>query len=435
MPRTIGLAAAFLACSLLVGSATQLLAQEREAGAGKLAAVRVTGSNRYPAETIAAASGLRVGETVRRESFQAAADRLTTLGLFSSVRFRFTSRGEDVELELQVEDAPTVPVWFDNFPWFADNELAQALRAGVGFFDGTAPEQGEILGQMAAALSRLLATRGIQGTVEHELVARPVGEGMMQEFRVVGAALPVSSVEFTDPLAAQDKAVQARLADLAGKPFSRYAATIFAVEHVLPAYLQHGRLRARLGAPIALYHGSPNQPLPGTVVVRIPVEPGPVYHWGGVAWSGNVALTGSVLDRALGLRPGEVADGMKIAAGWQAVQALYGHSGYIEAKVQPEPLYDDAKQVVSYRLAITEGPQYRMGKLVLTGLSVEGERRLRAAWKIAPGDVFDQSYYEEFLKVIVKEAFGDLPVHYDELGHLLEPNPKDKTVDVLLDFH
>ena len=126
---------ACLAALAALGTAPELAAQ-----AGRIAAIRVVGSQRYTEAQVAAASGLHLRDTVGREEIQAAADRLSQLGSFASVRFRFTSTGESVAVEFQVEDAPTVPVFFDNFPWFADDELTAALRQAVDLFDGTAPE-------------------------------------------------------------------------------------------------------------------------------------------------------------------------------------------------------------------------------------------------------------------------------------------------------
>jgi hypothetical protein len=78
-----------------------------------------------------------------------------------------------------------------------------------------------------------------------------------------------------------------------------------------------------------------------------------------------------------------------------------------------------------------------MGEMIVTGLSVEAEKRLRQAWQIAPGQVFDDGYYESHLKILSKpsrDIFGELPVHYNEFGHLLRPDASRRTVDVLLDF-
>jgi outer membrane protein assembly factor BamA len=143
------------------------------------------------------------------------------------------------------------------------------------------------------------------------------------------------------------------------------------------------------------------------------------------------------LDAVVELKPGDIADGMKIAALWQKIESYYGQHGYLDMKLSTDPQFDDAAHQISYRATISEGPQYRMGEMVITGLSVDAERRLRQAWQILPGQVFDDGYYEIHLKILAKpsrDIFGDLPVHYNEFGHLLRPNKDRHTVDVLLDF-
>jgi outer membrane protein assembly factor BamA len=92
---------------------------------------------------------------------------------------------------------------------------------------------------------------------------------------------------------------------------------------------------------------------------------------------------------------------------------------------------------VSYKVAITEGPQYRMGELVITGLSLDAERAVRAAWRLFPGSVFDGAYVEDMLAKLEKptpEIFGRLPVHYTQVGHLLEPAEQAGTMNVMIDF-
>jgi hypothetical protein len=75
-----------------------------------------------------------------------------------------------------------------------------------------------------------------------------------------------------------------------------------------------------------------------------------------------------------------------------------------------------------------------MGKLVLTGLSIEGERRIRTAWKIESGAIFDKDVYDEFISSGIKQAFVGLPFHYEKVGRFLQEDPTAGTVDVLLDF-
>ena len=132
-----------------------------------------------------------------------------------------------------------------------------------------------------------------------------------------------------------------------------------------------------------------------------------------------------------------MADGMKLLALWQSVERAYGHAGYIHAKVDAQPQYDDAMATVSYGVSISEGDQYHMGMLVITGLSPNAEGRVRAAWKPQAGGVFDAAFADDMfekLEMPSPQVFGALPIHYSMEGHLLRVDDKTHTVDVLIDF-
>jgi hypothetical protein len=81
--------------------------------------------------------------------------------------------------------------------------------------------------------------------------------------------------------------------------------------------------------------------------------------------------------------------------------------------------------------------QYHYNTMVLTGLSVAGEARIHQLWPTAPSAVFDKSLFESFLTKLQthpSEIFGELPVHYETVGHWLRTDPAKHSVDVLLDF-
>ena len=68
---------------------------------------------------------------------------------------------------------------------------------------------------------------------------------------------------------------------------------------------------------------------------------------------------------------------------------------------------------------------------------VAAEKKLHAAWPIPPGEVFDKTKYEEVLTKLQlhqEQIFGELPLHYETVGHWLQPDSNARTVDVLLDF-
>jgi len=277
----------------------------------------------------------------------------------------------------------------------------------------------------------------INGIVSHQLLAAAEGEGMVMQFRLEGPRLRIQSVGFGDALAANSERLKDSVPDLKGQPYSRFAVEIFSNEHLRPLYASKGYFRAQIGPPQPHLVPDVNDPKESAVDLTIPINPGSVYSWKEVSWLGNVAMPSSNLDAAVDLKPGDAADGMKIGALWQKIESQYGHGGYLDMKLNAEPQVDDTAHQLSYRVRITEGPQYRMGEIIITGLSLDAEKRLRQAWQIAPGQVFDDGYYESHIQILSKpsrDIFGALPVHYNAFGHLLRPNPASHTVDVLLDF-
>jgi len=399
--------------------------------------IRTAGLKAFPEDQVRSLSQLAINSQVGKSDLQAAADRLLQTGLFSKVNYSFKTVSEGITVTFQLEEAPRVPIFFDNLPWFSDSELADVIRKKVPFFDGTLPEGGAVVDQASDAVKELLDSRQLNVSVEHELIPNPLGEGNVQNIRAEGGTFSIASVEFSDKSISASHTVQQALLDVVGKPYSRMTIDLFLSEQVRPLYLQLGFLKAKLGPPEVRLAGNPNQKLPEQIPVFVPVVTGPVYRWQGAQWSGNSLLSTITLATEIGLKPGDIADGMKIEAGWDSAREEYAHRGFLDAKLDPVASYDDKETTVSYNVTVVEGAQYHFNTLVLTGLSLTAERKLHQMWPTAAGAIFDKALFEQFLIKLQShpaEIFGDLPLHYDTVGHWLRPDPEKHTVDVLLDF-
>ncbi len=346
--------------------------QNSRPGTARLDSVLVAGSLRFTSEQIANAIGLRPGITVNREDLQGAADKLAALGLFTNIQYRFSSVATGVKVTYQVADVPALPVTFDNFPWFTDAELSAGLKSSGILFDGGAPLKGTVLDDISAALEKLLDARGVHARVSHEAITLPTTNQTVQQFHVEEANLTVQTIEFSDPLAQNDRALKDRLPDLIGKPYSRSRVELFEFEQVRPVYLARAYLKVQFGQPVARFASDPSNPLSGQLVITAPIDVGVPYVWSGVAWKGNDTMTTEDLNRLSDLMTGDPADGNKIQAFWEHARAAYAQQGFLDAALNPVPKFNDVTRRVTYEVAVTEGPQYHMGKLVLTGLSVEG---------------------------------------------------------------
>jgi outer membrane protein assembly factor BamA len=426
---------AFAALTTLLICRTQ--AQNPAVATATLREIRSDGLKSLPEPQVVALTGLQPGALAGRDDLQAAADKLVKSGLFAKVKYNFQTRTDGVLVTFHVEEAPRIPAYFDNLPWFGDGELNDAIRKKLPFYDGTLPNAGTVVDQAADALSEFLVTHGLQAAIEHQALSNPNGDGDVQQFHIEGASLRIFSLEFSDPSLNSSRVVQQQLSDLKGKAYSRMAIDLFLTEQVRPVYQKQGYLRAKLGPPEVRLTGNPNQKLPEQIPVYVPVTPGAVYRWKGVQWTGNTLLSSITLTGDLALSVGEVADGMALEAGWDRVREEYAHRGYLDAKIDPAAAYDDQAHTIAYTARVEEGKPYKLGAMVITGLSTSAEKHLREAWPIPAGELFDKTLFEEFLTKLQTnpvQVFGDLPVHYDNVGHWLQPDESKSTVDVLLDF-
>lgn len=436
MLSRLPLSGLFASCALLLLSSS-LFAQTSAPGPATLHEIHVDGFKRLTEPQIIAITELQLNAQVDRDALQAAADKLVHTGLFANVKYDFHTRGDQITVNFHVVENSLLPAFFDNIPWFDDSELAAAIRTQNPAYDGTLPESGPLVDQAASAIKSLLATHKLDVTVEHQVMSNPIGDGNVQGFTIEGASLQISTIGFGDPSLDQDRAVQAHLGELRGKPYSRLTIDTFLTEQVRPSYIKKGYLRLKLGPPEVRLTGAPTEKLPEKIPVYIPVETGPVYEFAGVQWSGNSIIPTDALNTIFGLKPNDVADGEKLFSGWDRVQEEYGHHGYLDAKVEPIASFDDTAHTVSYKAHITEGSQFKMADFVLTGLSAAADHKIHETFPIQPGELFDKTKFEAYLSRLQNkpaQIFGDLPVHFQDVGHWLRTDPSKGTVDVLLDF-
>ena len=148
--------------------------------ARKLIEIKTSGTQRYGHDEIVAASGLRIGDSVTDDDFKKAAQRLGETGVFSDVAYGFSYSPLGTKLDLQLADAQKfVPVRFENFVWFTDEELGKELRNRVPLFRGEVPVAGTLLELLNDALQALLLEKNLPGRVDYMRMA-PMDGGDIQ---------------------------------------------------------------------------------------------------------------------------------------------------------------------------------------------------------------------------------------------------------------
>jgi outer membrane protein assembly factor BamA len=163
------------------------------------------------------------------------------------------------------------------------------------------------------------------------------------------------------------------------------------------------------------------------VDVTFHVTPGQQYKLKGIEWSGNREISNEALQKMVRAEVGQPANMVRLGDNLKDIQKLYGSRGYVTATITPEMAFDDAAGTVLIHLEVKEGYEYHMGELEYRGLDNSLTAKLRNAWKLRPGEVYDATYLSQYLPVAQKL----LPSNLDwEIASHVTANIRDKTVDV-----
>jgi outer membrane protein assembly factor BamA len=433
--RLIPLSTVFVV--IIAGAVT--LAQQPNRRIGK---IEVEGLEKLTADEVIATTGLKTGAEFLIPKLDAAGQKLADSGLFAKVGYRTSTKGNLVTIVFQVEESKSgkSPVVFDNFVWFTNDQLNAAIKREVPSFDGTASDSGNMTDSISRALQNLLKENHIEGTVEYAPEQNKLN-GNKQEhlFSVSGVPIPICKLHFPGAKNVSEEKLVLASKQLTDADYSLKSAIAFGNFVLFPIYREAGQLRARFATPVSKYEGADN--CKGGVELSIPVEEGPVYRWNKPEWSGNEVLSPAELDAALSMKPDEIANGVKFDKGLIEVVKKYSHTGHLNVGFDPRPEFDDAASRVTYKTAVKEGPQYRMGKFTVKGLSPEDAKSLEAKWKLESGAVFDSSYSNRFFSTDAREEFQRIFSARKAQGkgppqsrfHVV-PNRQTLTADVVLEF-
>jgi outer membrane protein assembly factor BamA len=416
------------------GSTSQKPLAQMPASARQLIAIKVIGSKRFPEQAIAAATGLQMGTEANDDDFKKAARRLGDTGVFTEIAYTFSYSSAGTKLELHVTDADKfVPARFEDFVWFSDAELEKRIKEHSPLFDGELPLFGRMADEVSDVLQAMLVENSIPGHVEYLRTGKQDGPIESINYHVTDVLIEVRHIEFAGAAAAEVPALEAAGERLPDHEYSRSRLDLLVQRQLLPVYYARGYLKAAFGEPqpkVVKRPSTENEdgPRNQTVVdVTFAVTPGLQYKLKSLEWSGNREFPTETLQKMVRAELGQPANTVRLGDNLKDVQKLYGSRGFMTTTIKPEAEFDDEAGTVAIRVEVKEGSVYHMGELEFRGLDNSLTAKLRSAWKIRAGDVYDATYLSEYLPA----AHKLLPANLDwEVASHVTPNVREKTVDV-----
>jgi hypothetical protein len=287
----------------------------------------------------------------------------------------------------------TIPVVFDNFVWFTDEQVIAAVKQDVPSFDGTSPMSAGVPELIRTSLEKLLKTRSIGGRVEFLSQTVLKTNSHTYVFGVKDPAPKVCALRVNGASGMPESDLTGALASIIGNDYSRFYVSNASNGTLLKMYHDRGYWRAAFGAPSATT-GTPGA-CPG-VSVTLQVTEGAPYVWDRAEWSGHAVLAPNDLDKVMGMKSGAVASITRIDDGLRRVNRAYRSVGHIMQSASYTPRLNDATRTAVFAVSIDEGPQFRMGSVSFVGVPDAVAADLSKKWRLQAGAVYDDSYPDRF---------------------------------------
>jgi outer membrane protein insertion porin family len=404
-----------------------LLAPAQSPAPNPLKSLTVEGNRRFTAAQIVAASGLKPGDSVTKEAFDAARARLMETGAFESVGYGFQPNAALTGFEATLTVAEVGAMYSYRFEDLAasDETLREMLRTQGFFLGDVIPLTQSVLNRYNRALSRFFDGKvEVVGRLSYDQPGEPA-----IVFRPAGERPRILQIHFTGFEALPSKVLFPTFADAAvGTEYSEAAVRRLLEARIVPLYEAKGRLRVSFPKITA----EPTQePEVAGVAVAITIHEGPVYTLGSVRFEGATAGQSREINRSIEWRKDETANFDEINAGLKSIAKRFQTRGYLHATARADRSIDDKEHTVDLVINVDEGAQFTYGKLEVRGLDLIGEPAIRKKWGVKEGKPFDPEEPNVFLKEVRDQLM------FDNLGPTssqTKVNEEAKTVDVTLIF-
>ncbi len=416
--RTAGIA-------LLLLCALPLLAQRRVAPKP----IRFQGAPQYSQQDLLTAAGLKSDARLTAREGKAHAQQLIDTGFFEEVKFTTDSKSLLFTLK---PSSQLYPMHLENVPLAPGKELDAQLQARFPLYRGNLPASGSTVEGIAHMLEEMLAAKSVKATVNASLTS---GLGPQKltavNFAVVSPAVHIGRIQ----LAGVSPAMQAKAALLAagqtGNGFDTENTAIGLKHAFQDLYQDQGY------AAVAVEVAQLDPPIVSDQSVDIPcavtIREGGVYKLGAIDFPPTSLVARADVDKVVSRYP--AGSGRPLDLFLLAVRDAYHAKGYLDCSVVSRPSFNEATHIVNYSVEIAPGSQYRLASVRFDGAPDAMAAKLKLAWKLAPGDVFDESYLSGFTAQAQKKDkpmtkwLQSVITTYD-----VKPDPTTHTVDCVYHF-
>jgi len=360
-------------------------------------AIRFQGAPQYTQQELLAAAGLKPDARLNIRDVKAHAKQLNDTGLFEAVKF--TSDRKTLLFTL-TPSIQLFPMHLDNVPLTPGKELDAKLHERFPLYHGLLPASGSMLEGICQTFEEMLVAKSVKATVKAALTS---GLGPQKltaiTFTVASPEVNIGRIQLVGISSVMQAKARLLASGQTGNSFDTVN-TAIGLQHAFEDLYQdqgYAAVQVTVAQGDPLIVSDQSVAIPYTVTIK----EGGIYKLGTIDFPASVMVARADVEKILSKYP--TGSGRPLDLFLLAVRDAYHAKGYLDCSIVSHPSFSEVTHIVNYSIEVAPGSQYRLALVKFDGAPDVMAAKLKLAWKLAPGDVFDESYPSNFAALAQKK--------------------------------
>lgn len=426
-----------------LSSATTL--QSAQGGSSeRIAEIVVRGGKTVTSETISFYLGVKVGDPYDAGQLQRSFQKLWDSGLFEDLSIEKEAAAGGIRIVAIVVERPRVAdLEFRGNKKLTTSQLKDKLKEGKVEIRVGAPVSLRDVSKGKSVLIDAYRSEGFRSAVVDTAI-EPMGENGRRVVFLVdeGDKIKIESIDFIGNTVISNGRLSRAMKKTRESNFYQFwdskdvynqASYEEDIESIKKVYQNAGYKDIVVKDPvIQTFTVNPAEKRPDKIKrrarIQIPLVEGERYYFGDLKIDGTTVFPAERLLRFFPWEAGKPLSRAVLADGMKTLDEIYRGRGYIYAFMNPEYVERPGKgNLVDVTVHVTEGDQFRVGRVEFTGNKTTKDKVLRRELQLFEGDVLDMESFKKGLFKITQLGYFKI-----EEDPEFRVNSEKKAVDVTI---
>ena len=437
----------FWVFGLILFSGSHCYAQNESFVKGKsyiLDSISVSGIKTFNTQTVISYSGLNKGQKINvpGEDVSAVIKKLWGLELFSDINFYVTKvKNNKISLEIDVVELPTLT-----------NVKINGLKKGVieSLIKDTDLTTGKKLSESFLTNTKNYIENKYkkEGFLDSKVTLITTKDSIGENsFKMVvnvdkGSRIKIKEINFIGNEIFKSNKLRSKLKNTKHKTSKRIWKRSKFIEKdfkedlssLINFYKEEGYRDARILSDTLIRNDKGSN----TISLNLDVEEGSKYYFGNIDFIGNTVYSNNILQRVLGLKKGDVYNGVllkkRIADNskpdGEDITNLYQNSGYLFSNVNAVEV-SATEDTINFEIRITEGKLANFNKISVEGNTKTNDHVIYRELRTKPGELYSKSKLVRTVREVGQLGFFDAEQINPQIENV---DPNSGTIDVRFDL-